>query len=564
MKKFILLPGLGLVLMFTFCSSPVKKDIKTEDRMQWWTDAKFGMFIHWGVYSVPAGTYHEERVPGIGEWIMHNGKIPSAEYKKYAAEFNPVRYDPEAWVKMAKSAGMKYIVITSKHHDGFALFDSKVTDWDVVDATPYGKDLLKPLVEACRREGIRIGFYYSQAQDWNHPGGAAMGGHWDPAQDGDMDEYLDKIAVPQVEEILANYGGLDILWWDTPADMTKERAEKFLPVIAKYPNLITNNRLGGGIDGDTETPEQFIPATGFPGRHWEVCMTMNDTWGYKSYDDNWKSTRDLILKLSEIVSKGGNFLLNVGPTSLGEIPEASITRLREVGEWMDVNHDAIYGTKASPFSYLPWGRATLKGQIVYLHVTEWPADRILKVPLQNKPLKAYLLADPGTKLEMTKEADHITIKVPAQAPGGNLSIVALEFKGDPQVLPIPTAGKTGTASSADATAPVASLFDGDPKNAWKPAEGETTGWVEVDLGEDMKIGNFSVSEPWHPWDHHGQEFTLQCKKDGQWMDVISGKTNGCGHSQSFEPVTGRYFRLNITGARDESPLLNEWILNRAI
>ena len=173
----------------------------------------------------------------------------------------------------------------------------------------------------------------------------------------------------------------------------------------------------------------------------------------------------------------------------------------------------------------------------------------MKVPLQNKPLKAYLLADPGTNLEVTKKDGHITINVPGQAPDGILSIVALEFEGDPQVLPIPTAGKTGTASSVDATASVASLFDGDPKNAWKTAEGETTGWVEVDLGEDMKIGNFSVSEPWHPWDHHGQVFTLQYKKDGQWMDVISGKTNGCGHSQSFEPVTGRYFRLNITGAQ---------------
>lgn len=181
-------------------------------RMSWWEEAKFGMFIHWGVYSVPAGTYNGQQINGIGEWIMNRGKIPVAEYKAYAQEFNPVKYEPDAWAKLAKEAGMKYLIITSKHHDGFALFDSKVTEWDVVDATPYGKDLLKPLADACRKEGIKLGFYYSQAQDWNHPGGAASGGHWDKAQEGSMDEYLDEIAVPQVKEILENYGGLDILW----------------------------------------------------------------------------------------------------------------------------------------------------------------------------------------------------------------------------------------------------------------------------------------------------------------------------------------------------------------
>jgi alpha-L-fucosidase len=181
-------------------------------RMKWWREARFGMFIHWGVYSVPAGTYKGKQIPSIGEWIMNRGKIPVVEYKQFAQHFNPVRYDPQAWVRLAKEAGMKYIVITSKHHDGFALFDSKVTDWDVVDATPYGKDLLKPLAAACEKQGIRLGFYYSQAQDWCHPGGAAAGGHWDKAQNGDMDEYIRKIAAPQVKEILSNYGKLSILW----------------------------------------------------------------------------------------------------------------------------------------------------------------------------------------------------------------------------------------------------------------------------------------------------------------------------------------------------------------
>ncbi len=371
-------------------------------RMQWWRQARFGMFIHWGVYSVPAGTYNGKQIPGIGEWIMNKGKIPVAEYKAYAKEFNPVKYNPDAWVRLAKEAGMKYIVITSKHHDGFALFDSKVTDWDVVDATPYGKDLLKPLAEACKKHGIKLGFYYSQAQDWNHPGGAAAGGHWDPAQDGDMNEYIQKIAAPQVREILTHYGDIAVLWWDTPYDMNKERADMLQPLITLQPGIITNNRLGGGYPGDTETPEQHIPATGYKSRDWETCMTMNNTWGFKSYDNNWKSTKVLIQNLVDIASKGGNYLLNVGPTSLGEIPQPSVERLREIGKWMKINSESIYDTTASPFAKLTWGRCTKKesdkGAILYLHVFDWPKDGTLVVPgLKNKVKQAYLLADRKTE-----------------------------------------------------------------------------------------------------------------------------------------------------------------------
>jgi alpha-L-fucosidase len=564
MKNLLVLSLLFVLLISQSCNTPAPTPAEPEDRMQWWTDAKFGLFIHWGVYAVPAGFYKDQPVAGIGEWIMNRGKIPVAEYKPYAKEFNPVNYDPEAWVKMAKDAGMKYLVITSKHHDGFALFDSKVTDWDVVDATPYGKDLLKPLAEACRKHGIKLGFYYSQAQDWNHPGGAASGGHWDPAQDGDMDAYLDNIAVPQVKEILENYGGLDILWWDTPTDMNPERAAKFLPIVAQYPNLITNNRLGGGIEGDTETPEQFIPATGFPGRNWEVCMTMNDTWGFKSDDHNWKSTKDLILKLSDIVSKGGNFLLNVGPTALGEIPQPSIERLQQVGQWMRINGEAIYGTKASPFPYLPWGKATRRDQKLYLHVINWPSDGKLRVPLNNKATTAELLASPGKKLEVSSGEGFVEISVPPAAPDQWLSIIAMEFEGEPSVLPIPTSGKTGLASSVDSTTQIANLFDGDPRNAWKPVKGENKAWIEVDLGETVTINNLSVAEPWKPWNNKSQEFQLQYKSDDQWVDVISGKTNGTGLSLDFPAVTGQYFRLNITGPEGEVPVLNEWILNRAL
>jgi len=255
----------------------VKKAAEHDAKMAWWRDARFGMFIHWGVYSVPAGRYEGKEIPGLGEWIMHDAKIPRATYQQFAGQFNPVQYDPDAWVRLAKEAGVKYIVITSKHHDGFALFDSKASDWNVVKATPYGKDLLKPLADACRKYGMKLGFYYSQANDWNNPGGAAAGGHWDSTQNGSMDEYIRKVAVPQVKEILTQYGDIAEIWWDVPTGMTKARADQFLPLLALQPGIVSNNRLGEGFKGDIETPEQYIPATGIPGRDWETCMTMNET-----------------------------------------------------------------------------------------------------------------------------------------------------------------------------------------------------------------------------------------------------------------------------------------------
>ncbi len=583
----------ALLTMCLLVSSPVRAEGNAQEetskagKMEWWKDAKFGMFIHWGVYSVPAGTYDGHRIGRVGEWIMNRGKIPMVEYRKFAAEFNPVNYDPEAWVRMAADAGMRYIVITSKHHDGFALFDSAVTDWDIVDAAPYGKDLLAPLVKACRAQGMRIGFYYSQAQDWNHPGGAAArrltkegwdnpdadridaytkahNGHWDPAQEGDMDEYIDKIAIPQVKEILTKYGPVDILWWDTPTGMTEERSARFAEIIKDYPTLITNNRLGRKFGGDLETPEQFIPATGYPGRNWEVCMTMNNTWGYKSYDNNWKSGEELLLKLSEIVSKGGNFLLNVGPTSLGEFPEASVKRLKFIGDWMKLNHEAVYGTRASPFPYLPFGRATMKSGKLYLHVYDWPAGRGLRLPLKNKVIRTYLLADPERTLSVVPTDTGIEIATPVNAPDPVISIVVVEFEGEVKALPIPTIGRKGSASSTAGGTSVDNLFDGRPKNKWMAEKGETSAWIEVDLGEEIRVENMILVEKGR---HHGdfsQPFELLVKKDGEWKRLLKGKTSGNGFSGRFPPAKGRVFRLNITGANGAEPILEEWMLNRAI
>lgn len=463
-------------------------------RMAWWREAKFGMFIHWGVYAVPAGTYKDKQISGIGEWIMRNAEIPLADYRAFARQFNPVKYRPEAWAKLAKDAGMRYMVITSKHHDGFALFPSDATDWDIANATPYGKDLIGPLSNAARAEGLRFGLYYSQAQDWTHPGGAKArlkeGEGWDDAHKGSFDAYIDKIAVPQVKEILSRYQP-DILWWDTPTWMTKERADRLIPLIKLRPGLIHNNRLGGGYKGDTETPEQHIPATGFKDRDWEVCMTMNDTWGFKSYDDKWKSTEDLIHKLCDIVSKGGNFLLNVGPTPEGEIPAPSIERLQAVGAWMKVNGEAIYGTTASPFHKLLWGRCTKKtrpdGSTLYLHVFDWPKDGKLVVHgLKSTPKSARLLAG-GQNLNFDKSADGIVVTVPATAPDPIASVIKLEIDGAVDVDSV--ALQQGEAGTIELAAPFAELNN--------PGYGAHL--ILENKGGEPNIGAWTDARAWIQW-----------------------------------------------------------------
>jgi alpha-L-fucosidase len=429
-----------------------------DQRMKWWREARFGLFIHWGVYSVPAGIWNGEKVTASGaEWIMNRGRIPVADYQKFAAQFNPTNFNATEWVKLAKDAGMKYLVITAKHHDGFAMYRSQASAFNIYDATPFRRDPLKELAAACKKAGLKLGFYYSQAQDWNHPGGAAASSktgqftiddknHWDAAQVGSMDEYIDRIAVPQVRELLTNYGEVAVLWWDTPVGMNTERAEKLLPLLKLQPRLVTNNRLDKNKStGDFETPEQKIPATGLPGRDWETCMTLNRTWGFRSYDHDWKPVATLICNLVDIASKGGNYLLNVGPTSTGEIPDPSIERLRAVGAWMKVNGSAIYGTTASPFEKLDWGRCTTKrgshATTLYLHVFDWPQDGKLVVPgLKNKATSARLLAN-DKKLNFTSTAAGVVIQVPPTAPDPISSTVILRIKGDVQVLPPVTAAK---------------------------------------------------------------------------------------------------------------------------
>ena len=416
-------------------------------RIVWWQDAKFGMFIHWNVSSVPAGKYHGELMPktNLGgkaryaEHIMYKCKIPVAEYKDFGKQFNPTDYNPDAWVDLAKEVGMKYIVFTAKHHDGFAMYDTKFSDWSIVKSSPYGNDIVRSLSDACHRKGMKFGVYYSQAQDWVNKGGfpycKEVGG-WDSIHNGNYDQYLKAVAVPQLHELLTNYGEISELWFDTPKEMTPARAAYFAPLYALQPKMVINNRLGGGEQGDFSTPEQKIPTQGFgTGKYWESCMTINYAWGYCESDQEWKSTKTLIKNLCECVSKGGNFLLNIGPDAQGNIPAPALERLKGIGAWMKMNGEAIYGTKSSySSSALDYGFSTHRvlpnGNIrIYVMVFDWPTDGKFKLTgFIGQPLACRMLGSKVT-FSATSSTDGITVSgLPAVAPNEFASVIELDLK----------------------------------------------------------------------------------------------------------------------------------------
>ena len=433
----------------TLSSQVVRESAAQKDaRMAWWRDARFGMFIHWGLYAVPAGTWKGERVPGLGEWIQERAKIPRDEYAPLAQQFNPTQFDADEWVRIAKDAGMKYIIITSKHHDGFALFDSKVSTYDIMDATPYRRDAIRALATAARGAGLKFGVYYS-IMDWHHPDAQA------PAfpsynsrtyKNPEFNRYVETYMKPQLRELVTQYPEIDVLWFDGEwiADWSDEQGRSLYDWLRGLrPSLIVNNRVGhsrqgmSGMSankdapGDFGTPEQEVPPQGLPGIDWETCMTLNNTWGFQSFDDGWKDSRELVRTLVDVASKGGNFLLNVGPTAQGVIPWQSVSRLREMGDWIRANGEAVYGSSASPYGLPAWGRYTAKPSSgrVYAHVFEWPRDRKLVLTgIQARPGAVYLLAD-KKPLTVVQTAGGWVVSLPAVRPSAIASVLVLETGG---------------------------------------------------------------------------------------------------------------------------------------
>jgi len=423
-------------------------DAAKEKRLEWFRDAKYGLFIHWGLYAIPAGEWNGKRSPGLGEWVMLRSAVPVKEYEKLATRFNPVKFDADAWVTLAKDAGMKYIVITSKHHDGFAMFKSSASPYNIVDATPFKRDVLKELADACARGGIRLGFYYSQSQDWHERNGA--GNDWDfgPDDKKDYDQYLRSKAEPQVKELLTNYGKVALIWFDTPRMMTGDRAQRFANIVrSTQPDTLIDGRLG--TEGDYKSTGDNVIPSEVSGEAWEVPATINHTWGFRNDDTDWKSPGQIAFKLVDIVSKGGNYLLNVGPTAEGVIPQASQDVLRTVGRWLQANGDAVYGAGPTPFGDemgepSPKGAKDVRGDLLVYQQTQWrvttkpgklyitffdePRAPFAIPAMKNAITRAYRLADKAPVAMKTENGrTYLDLERPIFDPMA--TVVVVEFDG---------------------------------------------------------------------------------------------------------------------------------------
>ncbi len=419
-----------------------------KQRIEWWRDAKFGLFMHWGLYSKMAGYWKGQKVAG-GEWAVKLQKLPIEEYRALAKEFNPVKFNADEWVLLAKSAGMKYIVITSKHHDGFSMFGTKVTPYNIVDATPFKRDPMKELKEACDRHGLKFGLYYSHAQDWNEPD--AYGNNWSwPGYPRNMDKYLDEKAIPQIRELCEKYHPA-ILWFDTAGEITQARAEQIAKMARELvPGILINSRikLGKPIGLPVTDFDGSGDNEAFPQYHnvpWELCGTLNKSWAYKEWDKDFRPVSELLTHLIDAVSKNGNYLLNVGPTAEGVITEPYASRLRAMGDWLKVNGEAIYGCGGTAWGtefgdyrtvdgkrkFVPapanW-RCTTKPGKVYIHVLNWPKDGKLELPaLKGKIRKAHLLTDPATLVQVEQTSERVLLTLPPRAPDAIASVVCLDL-----------------------------------------------------------------------------------------------------------------------------------------
>ena len=505
-KLIVLICVIATMAGCTAEQAPVPEGtLSAEERLAWFKDDKFGMFIHWGPYSVLAGEWNGRRVEvgDIAEWIMQRLEIPVAEYREMARSFNPAEFDARSMVKLAKDAGMKYLVFTSKHHDGFAMYHSKVSDYNIADWTGFDRDPLRELAEECRRQGIRFGIYYSHREDWNEP--YAYGNTWDFDFDPEKDlatfekEYLDVKAKPQLREILSNYGEIALVWFDRGI-YTPEEAKQFADIVHELqPRAIINGRIGSygqELLGDYQnTSDNLMPPGGIE-EYWETPQTLNHTWGFSKFDTEWKNPAEVVRRLVDIVSKGGNYLLNIGPDGLGRVPQASVNTLTRVGEWVRANGESIYGTTASPFAEIPWGACTVKGETLYLHVFDWPEDGKLALEgLRNQVRAVRLLAEPERSLTFERNGNTVVVAVPAEAPDPLDSVLVMEIAGWPEVDPV-TVGQNDDGSfhldylTAVTSGRVAKRFNRKGEfhiSKWRSPEDKITWHLDI-----TKPGTFEV------------------------------------------------------------------------
>ena len=417
----------------------VSSEITDKSDMAWWRDARFGMFIHWGLYAVPAGSWKGTEQKGIGEWIQGHFKIPFSEYSALTDTFNPVDFDADAIVQLAKAAGMKYLVFTAKHHDGFAMYDSAVSEYTITKSTPFGRDPVRELSEACARHGVVFCLYYSQDLDWEHPDGG--GNTWDyPEEEKCFARYLDEKCKPQLRELLTNYGPIGLVWFDMAHTISDTQALEIRDLVKSIqPKCLVSGRVGGGHGDYGNLGDNQIPIGRMTG-DWECPATLNNTWGFKAQDHNWKSIDTLLYLLVDLAAKGVNYLLNIGPDALGKVPDESYKLLREIGEWMDVNSEAIYGTDASPYPYeSDWGRVTVKNNNMYLFFYDYQAGNFSLHGVKNTVKHAELLSDSTAVIptQQTRDDRHdlhqLDLTLPELSGNPKIPVIKLHLDGPAEI-----------------------------------------------------------------------------------------------------------------------------------
>ncbi|MBW8042283.1 MAG: hypothetical protein FVQ85_20105 [Planctomycetes bacterium] len=518
-----------------------------EQDMQAWREMKFGLFIHWGPVSLK-GTEIGWSRGGERRGRSGKGEIPFEEYDNLYKKFNPVKFNADEWVQVAKDAGMKYLVFTSKHHDGFSMFDSKHTDYKITNS-PFKRDVVKELADACHKAGVKLGYYYSPV-DWYHP----------DYRTENHRRYI-KFMHNQIRQLCTKYGRLDIMWFDGLGGSAKDwDSENLFRMIRKLqPHIIINNRAG--LAADHDTPEQRIGKFQHD-RAWETCMTICRQWAWKP-NDQMKSLKQCIQTLVSAVGGDGNLLFNVGPMPDGRIEPRQVDRLREMGIWLSKYGRSIYGTRGGPFKTGSWGASTNKDKTIYIHVFNWDGDTLSLPPIPKKIIASSVLTGGNATVKQTKEA--IEISVPKAYHQEIDTIIVLKLDGPaneitPRAL---SSGSLATAKKARASNVYQNMrqysadkaVDDDPATRWATDTGTGQAWLEVDLGKSMTFDRAVISEEFD----RVKQFELQYKEGGQWRTFNEGTKIGRKLNLKFSPVTARHVRLNILKASD-GPTIREFQL----
>ncbi|MBI4559698.1 MAG: alpha-L-fucosidase [Candidatus Hydrogenedentes bacterium] len=519
--------------------------------MAWWRAARFGMFIHWGPVSLKGteiGWSRGVERRGTGG----TGAIPVEIYDNLYKEFNPTQFDANEWVAIAQAAGMKYMIFTSKHHDGFVNFDSKLTDYKITSPeSPFRRDIVKELADACHEAGLRFGFYYSPP-DWHHP-------DYRTERHARYIEYLHG----QLHELCTNYGRIDVVWFDglggTAQDWDSENLFKMIREL--QPHVLINNRAG--LPGDFGTPEQEVGGFQIDSA-WESCITMGRQWAWKP-DDEIKTPKECIQTLVYCAGGDGNLLFNVGPMPTGEIEPRQVERLREMGAWLKQYGESVYSTRGGPFRPGPWGASTHRGNIIYVHVFQWDGLSVTLPPIEKKILLARRLSGTRGQVGFNQNAKSVIITLPLEARQEIDTVIALELDGPAaEIAPRSTSHSVTVGKKATASNVFQNMADYTPDKAvddnggtrWATDGGTHAAWLEIDLGEDMTFDHIAIDEA---IEKRVQVFELQCRSNDAWRTFFKGTTIGRNWTQTFEPVTARHVRLNILDAT-EGPTMWEFHL----